>query len=110
MPALPTDSRSEWDPGVLDDKRVLNLWDGERLVGTWLADQSSIEIESFGPFVWDAFLLLRPRRALGQRAGRTHRDRNSGDRRVGEAQLRGSAPALRVVASWDRVSHPRSVF
>jgi hypothetical protein len=57
MPALPTDSRSEWDPGLLDDKRVLNLWDGERLVGTWLAD-SSTEVESFGPFVWDAFLLF----------------------------------------------------
>lgn len=60
MPALPTDSRSEWDPGVLDDSRVVSLWDEKRLVGTWLASQSSVEIESFGPFVWDAFLLFGP--------------------------------------------------
>jgi hypothetical protein len=58
MPALPTDSRSEWDPGLLDDRRVLNLWDEKRLLGTWLGDQSNFEISSFGPFVWDAFLLF----------------------------------------------------
>jgi hypothetical protein len=58
MPALPSDSRSEWDPNLLDDARVLSLWDEERLVGTWLAGESNIEIESLGPFVWDAFLLF----------------------------------------------------
>lgn len=60
MPVLPTDSRSEWDPNVLDDGRVLSLWDEGRLVGTWLAGQSRVAIESLGPFVWDAFLLFGP--------------------------------------------------
>lgn len=60
MPVLPTDSRSEWDPGVLDDGRVVSLWDDKRLVGTWLAESSRVEVESLGPFVWDAFLLFGP--------------------------------------------------
>jgi hypothetical protein len=61
MPALPTDSRSEWDPGVLDDSRVVSLWDEKRVVGTWLAQSSRVDVESLGPFVWDAFLLFGPK-------------------------------------------------
>lgn len=60
MPVLPTDSRSEWDPAVLDDSRVLSLWDEKRLIGSWLTGESNVEIASLGPFVWDAFLLFGP--------------------------------------------------
>jgi hypothetical protein len=60
MPALPTDSRSEWDPTLLDDSRVLNLWDEKRVIGTWLAGQPRVDTGSLGPFVWDAFLLFGP--------------------------------------------------
>jgi hypothetical protein len=33
VPALATDSRSDWDPSVLADPRVRHFWDGEYAVG-----------------------------------------------------------------------------
>ena len=37
---LAGDSRGAWDRHVLDDPRVVSLWDGSRLVGKWFADHS----------------------------------------------------------------------
>ena len=53
---LPGDSRTEARKRALDDPRVINLWDPQRLSGRWLADHRSGELEEPGRVVWDAFL------------------------------------------------------
>jgi hypothetical protein len=53
---LAGDSRSAWDPGVLDDPRVTSLWDGDRIAGRWFADHRTGGLENPGGVVWDAFL------------------------------------------------------
>jgi len=58
LPMLPGDSRGEWDKSVLGDPRVVQFWDGQRVVGRWLADRHNIDIGYPGPVVWDAFLLF----------------------------------------------------
>jgi hypothetical protein len=40
LPMLAGDSRNAWDAHVLDDPRVVSLWDGSRLAGRWFADHS----------------------------------------------------------------------
>ena len=58
MPMLATDTRSEWDPSIFDNPRAVNLWDEERLLGTWLAERDEFGAERFGPIVWDAYFLF----------------------------------------------------
>ena len=58
MPMLATDARSEWDPSIFDDRRAVNLWDEERVLGTWLADRDEFGGGRFGPIVWDAYFLF----------------------------------------------------
>jgi hypothetical protein len=58
LPVLPTDSRSEWDAHLVNDRRVINLWDPNRAVGRWLADFRHARIRYAGGVVWDAFLLF----------------------------------------------------
>jgi hypothetical protein len=41
LPMLAGDSRGAWDAHVLDDPRVVSLWDGSRLAGRWFADHST---------------------------------------------------------------------
>jgi hypothetical protein len=53
---LPGDSRSNWNPSVLDDPRVTQFWDGDRIAGRWLADHHTGDLEQPGGVVWDAFL------------------------------------------------------
>jgi hypothetical protein len=55
MPMLAGDARSAWDANVLDDPRVVNLWDGDRVAGTWLADHRTAGIGDAGYPVWDAY-------------------------------------------------------
>ena len=59
-PALPSDSRSSWDASLLDDPRVVNLWDAEQAVSTWAAGSDKLGIEPFGPILYDAFFLFTP--------------------------------------------------
>src|SRR5712691_6745082 len=40
MPMLAGDSRGAWDAHVVDDPRVVSLWDGSRVAGRWFADHS----------------------------------------------------------------------
>ena len=49
---LPGDSRGAWDAHVLDDPRVVSLWDGSRLAGKWFANRS---LGGLGNVVWDAY-------------------------------------------------------
>jgi hypothetical protein len=55
MPMLSGDSRSEWDSNVLNDQRVVSLWDGKRLAGTWFADRQIAGLGGRGYPVWDAY-------------------------------------------------------
>ena len=56
LPMLAGDSRSAWDAHVLDDPRVISLWDGDRLAGRWFADHSTGRLGAPGDIVWDAYL------------------------------------------------------
>ena len=56
LPMLAGDSRGVWDAHVLDDPRVVSLWDGSRLAGRWFADHSTGGLGRPGDIVWDAYL------------------------------------------------------
>jgi hypothetical protein len=56
LPMLAGDSRGAWDAHVLDDLRVVSLWDGSRLAGRWFADHSTGGLAAPGDIVWDAYL------------------------------------------------------
>jgi hypothetical protein len=53
---LAGDSRGAWDAHVLDDPRVISLWDGSRLAGRWFANHSTGGLGGPGNIVWDAYL------------------------------------------------------
>jgi hypothetical protein len=59
LPMLVTDSREEWRRSALPDARVRHYWDGERVVGQWLADKDVGGLGSSG-VVWDAFFVFGP--------------------------------------------------
>jgi hypothetical protein len=52
---LAGDSRAAWDAHVLDDPRVVSLWDGSRVAGKWFADHSTGGLRGPGDVVWDAY-------------------------------------------------------
>jgi hypothetical protein len=52
---LAGDSRGAFDAHVLDDPRVVSLWDGSRLAGRWFADRSLGSLGGPGNVVWDAY-------------------------------------------------------
>lgn len=55
LPMLAGDSRSAWDSNVLNDTRVHEFWDGDRITGTWLADKQLGGLGGPGSVVWDAY-------------------------------------------------------
>jgi hypothetical protein len=55
LPMLSGDSRSAWDSNVLDDPRVSEFWDGDRVTGKWFADQQIGTLGDPGSVVWDAY-------------------------------------------------------
>jgi hypothetical protein len=55
MPMLSGDARSEWDSNVLNDRRVVSLWDPDRLAGLWFAEHGTGNLGGPGYPVWDAF-------------------------------------------------------
>jgi hypothetical protein len=68
LPMLATDARAEWDSSVLADERVTHFWDGDRLVGTWLAERD-VGGSGFAGIVWDAFFVFGPEAAWGAEPG-----------------------------------------
>jgi hypothetical protein len=54
---LAGDSRGAWDSHVLDDPRVISLWDGERVAGHWFANHpiDGQSLSAPGYVVWDAY-------------------------------------------------------
>ena len=55
LPMLAGDSRSAWDSDVLDDPRVIEFWDGDRITGKWFADKQLGGLGGPGSIVWDAY-------------------------------------------------------
>ena len=55
LPMLAGDSRSAWDSNVLDDPRVHEYWDSDRIAGRWLADKQLGGLGGAGSIVWDAY-------------------------------------------------------
>ena len=55
LPMLAGDSRSAWDSNVLDDRRVVEFWDGDRIAGKWFADKQLGGLGGPGGVVWDAY-------------------------------------------------------
>jgi len=50
------DSRSAIDTSVLDDPRVVSLWDPHKISGTWFANHSVAGLRGGGGYVvWDAY-------------------------------------------------------
>ncbi len=52
----PWDSRSDIDSTVLSDRRVTQLWDGNKVTGPWFADQ----VQGHSGIAWDVYFLYGP--------------------------------------------------
>ena len=52
---LAGDSRSAWAGNVLDDARVVEFWDSDRIAGRWFADHGIGGLGRPGSVVWDAY-------------------------------------------------------
>jgi hypothetical protein len=52
---LAGDARSAWDSNVLDDRRVVQFWDGDRIAGKWFAAKQLGGLGGPGSIVWDAY-------------------------------------------------------
>ena len=50
------DARSRWDGGGLTDPRVVHLWDGKNVTGTWLVNH----LPGYLGSDWDAYALFGP--------------------------------------------------
>ncbi len=61
LPMLPGDDRSAWNRTAFADRRARHYWDGERVLGEWLADRGHVALDYPGPIVWDAYLLFGPK-------------------------------------------------
>ena len=54
------DDRSEWDPDLMPDPRVIHYWDSERSVADWIPQQEAYKALTFGPYAWDQYFLYGP--------------------------------------------------
>ena len=56
------DSRSAIDSRVLDDPRVISLWDPHKISGTWFANHALAGLggRGGGYVVWDAYYAFQP--------------------------------------------------
>jgi hypothetical protein len=59
---LPADFRFFWPSSVLDDPRVVNLWDSQRAAGNWYA--ANLTHRKRGP-EWDSWILYPPGKSFG---------------------------------------------
>ena len=62
---LESDSRPSWPPDVLTDPRVTHLWDEERVLGRWYAQDLKLKmwsrsLNTWADALWDAYLLYGP--------------------------------------------------
>lgn len=59
---LPTDSVGQWDPEILSDERVTEIWDAEGGLAGWFGDNRDAMGFGFfgGALVWDAGFVFGP--------------------------------------------------
>ena len=65
LPMLSTDSRGEWRASVLP-RAAAQFWDGNRVVGRFLAEQDLGGLGSAG-VVWDAWFAFSPQATWNER-------------------------------------------
>jgi hypothetical protein len=56
IPMLWSDSRAMWNGTNMPDARVLHFWDGERVIGQWIAQK----IDGYDGISWDSYYLFGP--------------------------------------------------
>jgi hypothetical protein len=59
---LPADFRFTWPSSALDDSRVTNFWDSEKLAGKWYA--TNLTKRASGP-EWDTWIVYLPGKGFG---------------------------------------------
>jgi hypothetical protein len=64
---LAGDSRSAWDSHVLDDPRVSEFWDGDRVAGTWFNDRRLGGLGGPGGIAWDVYYAFGPNATWGSK-------------------------------------------
>ena len=57
---MASDARETWPDSLLDDPRVIELWDEPQALGLWLASQPQFQDKGLvdGGVMWDTFLLF----------------------------------------------------
>jgi hypothetical protein len=65
MVGLGNERRSNWNPDVMPDPRVLHFWDAGRFVGPWFAKT----VNGQAGYMWDAYLLYGPNATWDQTPG-----------------------------------------
>ena len=56
-----SDSKKRWPEGLLDDPRVREFWDAERVVGRWFAGKPQLgDCGLGGDVAWDAYYFFPP--------------------------------------------------
>ena len=65
MIGLGGERRSNWDPDVMPDPRVLHFWDAERFAGPWFAKTITGE----QGYMWDIYALYGPNATWNQAPG-----------------------------------------
>lgn len=63
---LPGDSKVFVDPKLLNDRRVTNFWDENKLTGRWFSDHVT---NAKGGTVWDAYFLYSGQARWDQQPG-----------------------------------------
>lgn len=53
-PMLPSDGGSRMKPSILDDERLVQYWDQERVSGKWYTANAK-DCRTLGAVAWDAF-------------------------------------------------------
>ena len=59
---IESDSRPRWPRDILSDPRVIHLWDEERILGRWYAQDLNLKLwsrtlKTWTDALWDAYLL-----------------------------------------------------
>jgi hypothetical protein len=62
---LPADFRFTWPSSALDDPRVTNFWDAQKLAGDWYA--ANLTQRTSGP-EWDTWIVYPPGKSFGDAA------------------------------------------
>src|SRR6266508_3946622 len=91
MPVLAGDRGSAFDPRILSDPRVTNLWDGDQLFGIWF--------QTHGGAFWDRLLALRPRPELAPSSDSPARSPPRARRRRRQTPICGSVETGHAVSS-----------